>query len=236
MLVGILTAPLAATVYLTDRVNGDISSSLVNVKDATVMRRDTARAIQDRTRDRLQQRQYWAAMEVYQNMARDGAEGLVPPDVNDYESILEYLKDDKNVAAGSERVHAAAEDEVEVADEEEVIDEVDDTPTSTLMLEDIGIEERHLLRRYQRANNCPESLKTYWLDGFYDLCISVTKDPTTEPRRGLLNLNEWMRGRYSAPAPSMKLRMQMLEQALDRSNRRDSEEQPGRPTPYIKLN
>ena len=234
LLMGILAAPLAANVFLVVREErGDLQSSIVNVKDAQVMKRDTARAMQDRARDRLQQRQYWDAMEVYQNLLRDGVEDIEPPDVNDYQSIMEYLKwDDKQVAA-SERVHAAAEDEesvVEVVDEE-----VEDIPTSSLMVEDLGMEQRHLLRRYERANNCPETLRNYWLNGFYELCLSVTKAPTTEPRRGLLNVMEWLRGRTAAPAPTMKLRMQMLKQALDRSNRRESTE-PGRPTPYIKLN
>ncbi|MBU0767117.1 hypothetical protein KKF55_05075 [Patescibacteria group bacterium] len=232
MLMGILTAPLAANIFLTDREEaGNLSSSIVDVKDAVSMRRDTARAIQDRTRDRLQQRQYWSAMKVYQNMLRDGVEGMTPPDVNDYQSILLYLEGDKNVAAASELVHSAAEDEDVI--EEVVEEEVEDIPTSSLMVEDLGMEQRHLLRRYERANNCPESLKNYWLEGFYELCLSVTKAPTTEPRRGLMNVMEWLRGRNAAPAPTMKLRMQMLEQALDRSNRRESEE-PGRPAPYIK--
>ena len=80
MLLMTLSAPLAANVLLTDR-SDSVTSSLIDVRDATVLRRDTARALQDRVRERGKQRQFWQAMREYQNRART-EEGLTPPDVS----------------------------------------------------------------------------------------------------------------------------------------------------------
>jgi len=230
MLIVTLALPLAADVLLKEGSDVDVSSALIDVRDAEVMRRDTARALEDRVRERGKQRQFWQAMREYQTRART-EEGLTPPDVNDYASILFYLKQTDKEVMNSDRVHAAAED-----NEEEAEELVEEKKASSLTVKDLGEKDRLLLRRYTKARSCPESLKNYGLEGFYELCLSVTDTPGEEPRRGLLNLNEWLRGRMAAPnseIPAWKLRMKMLEEALDRSNRREST-QPGRPTSYLK--
>ena len=55
--------------------------------------------------------------------------------------------------------------------------------TVRLRLQDLSENQRLQLRRFDRRNTCPETLRDY-LPGFYELCLSfITKDAT----RGFIN-------------------------------------------------
>ena len=216
-LIVIMSAPLAMNILATIQRNGEFGGTVGDISNMESRIPNRVGAIKSRASQRKQQREYWNAMKKYQYRIRDGEEGLVPPDVNDYQSILFYIRDKQLPAQSKEEVHGSAGEE----------------GVSSLQVEELGEKERHLLRRYQRANNCPDTLVNYGLAGFYNLCKSVTKNPTTKARRGLLNPRQWMNRDKKSSAPTMKLRMQMLKQALDRSNRKENTS-PGRPTPYIK--
>ncbi|HCI04333.1 MAG: hypothetical protein QF755_04680 [Candidatus Peribacteraceae bacterium] len=213
----VMSAPLAMNILATIQRNGEFGGTVGDISNMDSRIPNRAGAIKNRAMQRRQQREYWEAMKKYQYRIRDGEEGLTPPEINNYQSILFYLRDERVPVQPKEEVHGSAGEE----------------GVSSLQIEELGEKERHLLRRYQRANNCPDTLVNYGLAGFYDLCKSVTKNPTTESRRGLLNPRQWMNRDKKSYVPTMKLRMQMLEQAKDRSNRKENTS-PGRPTPYIK--
>jgi len=216
-LIVVMSAPLAMNILATIQRNGDLEGTVGDISNMESRIPNRAGAIKNRAMQRKQQREYWEAMKLYQYRIRDGEEGLTPPEVNDYQSILFYLRNEQIPAQPKEEVHGSAEEK----------------GVSSLQVEDLGEKERHLLRRYQRANNCPSTLANYGLAGFFELCKSVTKNPTTQSRRGLLNPWQWVNRDKKSAAPTMKLRMEMLNQALDRSNRKENTS-PGRPTPYIR--
>ncbi|MBU0458923.1 hypothetical protein KJ652_03100 [Patescibacteria group bacterium] len=221
----VISAPLAANLISKVPQDEDMEGSAFDIMDAEERTTVRETALVDKVRLRKQRREYWQAMKMFQHRTKAGEEDLVPPDMNDYESITWYLSGEK-VEIEIEEVRPAA------PAPEPVVEVVPEPKTSSLTTDELGEKERHLLRRYMNANNCPETLKDYSLEGFYELCLSVTKAPTTLPRQGLSNPIQWLNRDKVNYIPTMKLRMQMLEQALDRSNRRESVV-PGRPTPYI---
>ncbi len=220
-LLGVMVTPLIADgIFSGGRLKNEIQSAVLDYSNMESRTIGKNAAITDRVRIRKQTREFWQAMKIYQNRVRDGAKDLVPPDMNDYQSILDYLRGTRpQVQPKESEEHSSAP-----ADEQAV---------SSLQIEDLGENERHLLRRYQKSMSCPETLKDYGLQGFYELCLSVTKNPAGTPRIGLLNPRQWINREKEVKPASLKLRLEMVEQALDRSNRRESTE-PGRPEPYIK--
>ncbi|PIR48617.1 hypothetical protein COU80_02815 [Candidatus Peregrinibacteria bacterium CG10_big_fil_rev_8_21_14_0_10_55_24] len=205
-------APLAMgpASVVTQNLPGALVSSVTSQEDLRT------EALQDRVRVRRQTRQYWQAIEAYQNRVRAGEEGLTPPSVDDYQSILQYLRampsaqeDTSSPAPEGEATHPAATDDSE-----------DDT-VSSLTAQELSDQDRLLLRRYVRANSCPESLKNY-LPGFFDLCNAMAQDAAKEPRVGLVNVNQQLHSvQYRDILPNtLKARLQMIQQSLNRSSRR----------------
>ncbi len=219
--IAVMLSPIALDLLAATNLKS-LSGDVLNFDNLAPRRILKSAAIEDRVNARKKTREFYQAMKEYQERTKRGEEGLVPPDINDYQSILSYIKDNnppvqpKTVVP--EKTHEAASEEKEV---------------SSLQVEDLGEKERHLLRRYQRANSCPDSLKGYGLSGFYELCLSVTANPTGEARKGLLNPRQWLNKNKVYRPATMKLRMEMLQQALDRSGRRESVT-PGRPDSYVK--
>lgn len=204
-LVAVLATPLAVEVFTgTGGEPGLLTSSIMQARE---------NALQGRASARRKQRQYWMAIEAFQMRVREGEQGLVPPNINDYNSILEYLGE------GEEE----APPEVERASAPQ---------TSSMDSQSLSDSDRLLLRRYSRANSCPESLKNY-IPGFYELCLSVTRDASPEPRVGLINENVQLHSKVSPPPATLKLRLQMLQEAYDRTGCRTDGSMPLRPTPYV---
>jgi len=190
-------------------------------------------ALEDRVNVRRRTRQYWQAIEVYQNRVRDGETDLIPPTVDDYQSILWYLReesDESEEAEESEEADTSAELNTGEP-EESVVHEAAPTASSDVT-QQMNERDRHLLRRYVKANMCPERLKDY-LPGFYDLCNAMAKDAQKEPRQGLVNLNQQLKSaaRKNVLPNTIKSRLQMMEQALDRSTRRTDLPKPMRYEP-----
>jgi len=168
-------------------------------------------------RVRRQTRQYWQAIETYQNRVRAGEEGLTPPSVDDYQSILQYLRAMPSAQEESTFSSSASEE----GTVHPAATNVEENTVSSLTVQELSNQDRLLLRRYVRANSCPESLVNY-LPGFYDLCNAMAKDAVQEPRVGLINVNQQLHSvQYKDVLPkTLKARLQMIEQSLDRSNRR----------------
>ena len=141
-LIVVMSTPLVMNILATIQRNGDFGGTVGDISNMESRIPNRAGAIKSRAMQRKQQREYWEAMKEYQYRIRDGEEGLVPPDVNDYQSILFYLREDQISVQPKEDVHGSA----------------NDGEVSSLQVEELGEKERHLLRRYQRANNCPITL------------------------------------------------------------------------------
>ncbi|MDD5026526.1 MAG: hypothetical protein PHH13_04100 [Candidatus Peribacteraceae bacterium] len=209
LLMTALAVPIAAEQFTGADTQASLSATSVPAITAAEVREQ---ATADKVLLRRQRRQYWQAIDQYQNLVRDGAEGLVAPALNDAASIKAYINGDvtKEVQADSAQTSSAPQ-------------------ASSLLVDNLSETDRHLLRWYSKTNTCPVSLKGY-LPGFYELCLTVTKDASKEPRVGLLNDLQTTRAHSGAPKPTTKLRLEMLKEAYDRTNRRTDMAVPGRPT------
>ncbi len=204
-LVAVVTVPVTSTAVL-------ISTNAVEtltLKPAALYQR----AMEDRRRVRAQTRLYWNAIEQFQRKSQQGMD-LEKPDINDSASI--------------ERVLSAVPEKKALAPQDAVTSETTDTLSSP---------DRLLLRRYTQAGFCPDSLKKFRIVGFYKLCRALVGEGVKkEPAIGLLNHNAYIRRslRPAAPdLPAFKLRLQMIKEALDNGNRRDSGVLPARPTTCV---
>jgi len=194
VLVAVLAMPLIADVFLDQGSVGVVQGSVLELKQ---------KALEDRVRVRRQQRQYWQAIDIIQDRRAEG-EDVTVPDVNDYDGIMRILELDSETEDSSEKMHEAAPQQ----------------QASSLMVEELGENDRHLLRKYSKASSCPESLKDY-IPGFYELCLSVTKNAVRTPRVGLISENIQLRSMNAAPPATLKLRLQMIQEAYDSTNRRE---------------
>lgn len=97
------------------------------------------------------------------------------------------------------------------------------TVTGITGTENIDPQGRALLRRYARAGYCPDSLKRSSIPNFYEMCRKlVGEDASPTFTKGFLNDSIKVRRAVdNLSIPQFKLRMQMLEQARDSSNRRE---------------
>ena len=159
-------------------------------------------ALQDRSKLRRQRRAYWRAIEHYETQRRY-TDDIAKPDINDPASIERTLATDR------------APQHVE-----------QETDVSSLTTDQLRASDRSLLRRYTRAGTCPETLRKLPIAGFYELCRQlVGESAKSDPVVGLLNHSAYIYRKLrpaSSTQPSFKLRMQMMKEAFDRSNRRES--------------
>lgn len=163
-------------------------------------------------------RAYSLAIEAYREKLADGIADAVKPDINDPFTFAEFLTEGKQIAKVSapepDQVHAAARN------------------SETLGTDELSSRNRMLLRTYTRAGSCPASMERI-LPGFHTLCKNVVgKDVDEELPVGIENDLKALRHRDIEPM-SMKLRIKMIEQAKDRSNRRTDMQGPMRPKPYM---
>ena len=220
LLVGVTAVPITTTgLFIQQQVFDDTLTG-------TDLRQ---RALEDRRRLRGQRRMYWQAIEQYQKKRKAGEE-VEKPDVND----PTFLK--KNVLVDTER---SVEDSSGAKESEDAKDEVAPAVTKeeALTAKELNTQDRGLLRRYTRAGFCPESLKSFRIQGFYGLCRALVGESVkAEPVVGLLNHNAYLYKKFRSSAPKttgFKLRMQMVEEANDRGTRRAGGATPGRPTTCV---
>lgn len=186
-------------------VNQEALSDDISVEDLRV------KALEDRVRLRAQRRAYTNAIDEFQEKKAAGID-VVKPDINNPASVQDVFD------AKAEEVHGSAPDTV-----------------SSLTTDQLETHDRALLRRYTRAGFCPDVLKNFYIDGFYQLCLALVGEGVKkEPVTGLLNHSAYIkRTLHGAPTDGLagfKLRMKMIQQANDSTRRRDGGVLPGRPT------
>lgn len=165
-------------------------------------------------------RAYSRAIEDYRERLKRGEEDAVKPDINDPSTFKDFWENVGHAAARSSRAHSS------IATGSGEVVRADSTA-------DLTTRQRMLLRNYTRAGSCPASMEKV-LPGFHALCRSIVgRDASKELPQGMDNDLKSVRSRKSIGPATIKLRLQMLRQAMDRSNRRTDMQGPMRPTPYI---
>lgn len=166
---------------------------------------------------RAQRRAYARAVDEYRKRVHAGETDAVMPDINDIETYRAYLAPDapaytepdpkrRNPREGVERYFSS-------------VDELTD-------------RQRLILRRQTRAKNCPPKMEDVF-PGFLELCRSMVGEEVTEELpQGLGNESPLVR-RPVIEKPTLNLRLEMLRQARDRSNRRPDMFRRPRPTQYM---
>lgn len=214
LLVAIISIPLSSqAIFRSQDDDGQQFEALGDIRNQVYQYQSGERQVLRRA--------YSQAIEAYREKLASGITDAVKPDINDPSTFQEFLTDDdwqrteKEDVEESEKVHAAASGK-------EVM----------LGTEDLSGRQRMLLRNYTRAGSCPVSMERI-LPGFHALCKSVVgKDASDQLPQGIETDLKVLRSRGMEPK-SMKLRIKMIKQARDRSNRRPDGQGPMRPTPYL---
>lgn len=170
------------------------------------------KAIHDRTRVRSARRNYWRAVGVYNELHRLGVEGIVPPDVNDSDSVHYYLNPDNfsHVDGLTDSIHAAAPTTVGDG-------YISSVSSAKAQYRALSERYRDLLDGYITTGFCPTSLRNYHLTGFYDLCTTLLDEHIVEVSPSLLNRSVYLRGFQSvgfAPLRNLRNRLEVLEESL----------------------
>ncbi|TSC57369.1 MAG: hypothetical protein Greene041662_971 [Candidatus Peregrinibacteria bacterium Greene0416_62] len=211
LLVAIISIPLSSqAIFRSQDDDGKQFEALGDIRDQVYEYQSGQR--------QMLRRAYSQAIEAYREKLASGIADAVKPDINDPTTFAEFLTEGRQIAKvvtpETEKVHAAA------------------TAKGVMLgTEDLSGRQRMLLRNYTRAGSCPASMERI-LPGFHTLCKSVVgRDAEDELPVGIENDLKALRHRNLEPK-SMKLRIKMIEQARDRSNRRPDTQGPMRPTPY----
>lgn len=169
----------------------------------------------------LLRRAYSLAIEAYREKLKNGIADAVKPDINDPSTFEEFLAKEKDITR-VEKTDRKTIDTVHSG----VLDD------SELGTDELSSRQRMLLKSYTRAGSCPPSMERI-LPGFHALCKGVVgKDADEDLPVGIENDLKALRHKSAEPK-SMKLRIKMIEQARDRSNRRPDMQGPMRPKPYM---
>lgn len=203
-LIGVVAIPTAMT-GLFQSVDDDG----INVVPVMDLRQS---ALEDASRVRYIRRNYWRAVDIYNELVRIGAEDLVPPSIYDLDSINYYL-DPKNfsgVDGADDIVHAAAP--IEEGDGEIVI--LSDAEAEYNALPEMY---RDLLDGYMTTSRCPGSLRQFHLAGFYDLCKRLLDERAATNVNNLLQRSAYLRGFQPvgyAPLRNLRNRLENLQESL----------------------
>ena len=190
LLVSIASIPLTTEALFRSQ-HDDGTRLEVGVPDVQKVAKD------DTTDRRLRSREYHKAIELYRDRLKRGEMGLIKPDINDSATVDFYLQKVEEEADHS----AASEKRTDVVTDQNISD-----------------DDRLLLRRYERAGYCPESLKNY-VSGFYELCVKLSgKKLKSGNRTGILN--DLIRTRARSILPNtINSRLEMLRQAREGTKR-----------------
>lgn len=194
LLVGVIAVPAATTGLLQSLGVSEITHSMV-----------TQQAVEDRGRVRQTRRNYWRAVDIYNELRRIGIDGIYPPDINNLDSIEFYL-DPSNFLASDLEV-----DEVVFGAAPEMI--------SDAQAEYDALPERYrdLLDGYMLTKRCPGSLRQYHLSGFYTLCQQLLDETIEATMPMVLQRSAYLRGFNSvgfSPIRTLKNRLIMMEESL----------------------
>ena len=152
-------------------------------------------------------REFYEAMEIYREKLKNGELALIKPDINNKATVDYYF----GRITLEEAKHAAAP--------KKVVSSGSGSTTAGLTEETISKDDRALLRRYERAGYCPESLRNY-ITGFYELCKTLAgKNLRSSPRMGIMNDLIRIQSARNVLPNTLKNRLDMLRQAREGTKR-----------------
>ena len=196
-LLGVMTIPVAAQRLTGQVVVDDTRYAIFRSQDDEGLHPNGEDIRQDvlsyRSTLRAQRRAYSRAIDRCRDRLRDG-EDIVCPDFNDPDS---YGVD--------QPVHAAAPEE-----KVEVRRAPSSSSNNRAVVRKLSTEDRELLRTYTRAGYCSTVIGEY----LYNLCRSIVGENDASTPRGFINDNVYLHGLNRAPRPTLKLRLQMMDEAI----------------------
>lgn len=200
LLLGIVMAiPLVTQLFMSEpSVKTAELVSLFNA-DIEAIRQQ---ALEDRDRVRAQRRAYTRAMERCRDRLAKG-EKVVCPNINDASTFK------------LQNTHEAAPVEVQK--------DTVKRSANHYSVQQLSTQERRILRSYTRANFCSKAAGVL----LYNLCMDIVGDSNNQAPRGLENDNVQLHKRNTAGPATLKLRLQMIDEAISGTKRKTI-----RPTGY----
>ncbi|PIQ76028.1 hypothetical protein COU78_03640 [Candidatus Peregrinibacteria bacterium CG10_big_fil_rev_8_21_14_0_10_49_24] len=200
-ILGMMTVPVASQNILGQVVTNDERYAIFRSQDddgrlmhGEDIRKDVAAY---KSTLKAQKRAYTRAVERCRDRLRDGEE-IECPDFNDTDSY-DFTAPATHAAAPE----PAAEDSEEARSAPNV--------SSRSVVRQLTTAEREQLRTYTRAGYCSKVLS----DILYDLCIAIVGDDAADTIPiGIINDNVYLHGKNAAPPTSLKLRLQMMDEAI----------------------
>lgn len=211
VLVGVIAVPTAMTGLFQS-----IDDDGINVNTQTIDLR--SKAINDAGRVRFMRRNYWRAVDIYNELVRLGYDNLIPPDINDVRSIEYYLTPENFTEAEVvDVIHASAP-------EEEGVDAGYLVAISQTQHEFNMLPSRwqDLVEGSVDSSFCAPTLSNYTVHGhedidLYDLCVSMLDEHIANTQPNLFQRSAYLRGFNSvgfAPLRNLKNRLKVLEESL----------------------
>lgn len=155
-------------------------------------------------------REFYEAMEMYREKLKNGELALIKPDINNRATVDYYF----GRITLEEAKHAAAP--------KKVVSSGTGATNKGLTEAEISKDDRALLRRYERAGYCPESLRNY-ISGFYELCKMLAgKSLRKSPRMGIMNDLIRIQSARNVLPNTLNNRLEMLRQAREGTKRPDT--------------
>lgn len=165
-------------------------------------------AKEDSAARRERSRDFYEATRRYLERTKRGEENIPVPKANDPKSV-EFYFEEKHEAAPTPKPKMPS--------------------TLQLSVKQVSEQDRLLLRRYERAGTCPESLKEY-IAGFYELCVSLAgKRFHGATRTGIINDLVRSRTQNKVLPKTLNSRLEMIRQAKE-GTKRESGTGPSRTT------
>lgn len=191
LLMGMMAIPMATQLFLSSEAQVQTAElvALFN-EDIEAIRQ---RAVEDRDRIRMQRRAYTRAVERCRDLLAEGKE-VTCPDVNDFES---YDLDITHEAASDEPTTQATRQAAHYS------------------IRELSTDQRRILRSYTRAGFCSKTAGVL----LYSLCMDIVGDTGTEAPVGLENENVYLHTKNVAGPSTLKLRLQMIDEAISGSKR-----------------
>ena len=171
----------------------------------------------DAGRVRYVRRNYWLAVDTYNELQRFGYENLLPPDINDIDSIEFYLNLENFDGSLEEALHGAAPEEERI--DADYLVEMSELHHTYSMLPEMW---RDLLDGYIGTQMCAPTLSKYTVRGYeeldlYDMCVRLLDERLAAIQPDLFGRSSYLRGLRSigvAPINKLQQRLESLENQL----------------------
>ncbi len=200
LLVGVIAVPTAMTGLFQSIDSNDINADFNDVNFIQ-------KAVEDRARVRQVRRDYWRAVDIYNELRRIGIDGIYPPDINDSESVNYYLDSSNFVGE-------------EIFIDEELFGAAPSMEMSEAWAQyhELPEQYRDLLDGYISTRRCPGTLRQYHLAGFYELCQSLLDETIAATMPQVVERSAYLRGFNpvgQSPVSTLRRRLMMMEESLN---------------------